>query len=63
MNYINKNVFITGISGFDDPYIAKELVDRGANIYGLFLRRNNRTIPKNIVDRVINVNLTLLRAN
>ncbi len=50
MNWNGKNVLITGISGFVGPYIAKEMVKRGANVYGLMRKRADGTIPKNIVD-------------
>ena len=30
-----KNVLITGITGFIGSYLAKELIERGANVYGL----------------------------
>jgi len=50
MNWKDRNVLITGISGFVGPYIAKELVKRGANVYGLMRKRADGTIPKNIMD-------------
>ena len=36
MDWKNKNVLITGISGFFAPYIAKQLSLQGANVVGGF---------------------------
>ncbi len=38
MNWKDKNVLITGIGGFAGSYLAKELVTREANVYGLIRR-------------------------
>lgn len=53
MNYNNKNVLITGISGFAGSYLAKELVNMGANVHGLVRRRADGSTPKNVVDQGI----------
>lgn len=53
MNWRDKNILITGISGFVGPYLAKELIKRGANVFGLVRRRADGTKPKNLVDRGI----------
>lgn len=60
MNYNDKNVLITGISGFVGSYLAKKMVDLGANVHGLVRRRADGVIPKNIVDRKINGELNLI---
>lgn len=60
MNYNDKNVLITGISGFVGSYLAKKMVDLGANVHGLVRRRADGVIPKNIVDRRINGELNLI---
>jgi len=44
----NKNVFITGISGFVGSNMAKHLLNEGANVFGLVRRRADGTIPQNI---------------
>ena len=44
----NKNILITGISGFVGSLLARELIDRGANVYGLVRRRSDGQIPYNI---------------
>ena len=48
MNWNNKNVLITGISGFVGAYLAEELIKNEANVYGLVRRRSDGSIPKNI---------------
>src|SRR4030042_1157879 len=35
MSLKNKNVFITGISGFVGSYMAKHLLNEGANVFGI----------------------------
>jgi GDPmannose 4,6-dehydratase len=57
MSWKNKNVLITGISGFVGPYLAKDLLDRGATLYGLIRRRADGTRSKNIRDIEGNVKL------
>ena len=42
-----KNVFITGINGFIGGNLAKSLIDKGANVFGLL--RNQR---KDIGNRI-----------
>lgn len=44
----NKNILITGISGFVGSRMASMLVDRGANVYGLLRRRADGKIPHNM---------------
>ncbi len=48
MSLKNKNVFITGISGFVGSNMAKHLLNEGANVFGLVRRRADGTIPQNI---------------
>ncbi|HAV09999.1 MAG TPA: GDP-mannose 4,6-dehydratase [Dehalococcoidia bacterium] len=48
MNIKNKNVLITGVSGFVGSRLAKYLLDKGANVYGLFRVRADGNIPYNI---------------
>jgi len=58
MNWKNKNVLITGVGGFAGSYLAKELINNEANVYGLVRRRADGTIAKNIIDRGIARELT-----
>lgn len=48
MELKNKNIFITGISGFVGSYMAKYLLNQGASVFGLIRRRADGSIPQNI---------------
>jgi GDPmannose 4,6-dehydratase len=48
MSLKNKNVFITGISGFVGSHIAKHLLNEGANVSGLVRKRADGSTPQNI---------------
>jgi GDPmannose 4,6-dehydratase len=48
MSFKNKNVFITGISGFVGSHLAKHLLNKGANVFGLVRKRADGTIPQNL---------------
>lgn len=53
MAWKDKNILITGVSGFVGSYIAKELIKMGSNVYGLVRHRADGSVPKNIEDRGI----------
>jgi len=63
MGWKDKNVLITGISGFVGPYIARYLVEQKANIFGLIRRRADGSTPKNLIDRGIVNNITLIEGD
>lgn len=63
MNWKNKNVLITGISGFAGSYLAKELLKKEANVHGLIRRRADGTTAKNIVDRGIAGQVNLIEGD
>lgn len=63
MNWVDKNILITGISGFVGPYLAEELLKRGTNVYGLVRKRADGSKPKNPVDRGIIENVTLIEGD
>ena len=48
MSLKNKNVLITGVSGFVGSNMAKHLLSEGANVFGLVRRRADGTTPQNI---------------
>ena len=48
MSLKNKNVLITGISGFVGSHLAKHLLDQGSRVFGLVRRRADGTMPQNI---------------
>lgn len=53
MNWQDKSVLITGMCGFVGPYLAEELLKKGAKVYGLIRKRADGSLPKNLVDRGI----------
>lgn len=53
MGLENKNVLITGISGFVGSHLAKFLLDGKATVFGLVRRRADGSKPKNLVDKGI----------
>ncbi len=63
MNWKDKNVLITGISGFVGSYLAKYLINQGANVHGLVRRRADGRIPKNLIDRRIHNEVNLIEGD
>lgn len=63
MNWKDKNVLITGVGGFAGSYLGEELTKREANVYGLIRRRADGTKAKNLVDRGVSDELTLLEGD
>lgn len=51
MELENKNVLITGISGFVGSHLAKSALDKGATVFGLVRRRADGLRPKNLEDK------------
>lgn len=50
MNTKDKRVLITGISGFVGAYLAKELVNRGCEVYGMVRRRSQKEKIKRLEE-------------
>lgn len=48
VNLKNKNILVTGVSGFVGSQMAKYLVDNGANVFGLVRRRADGSVAQNI---------------
>jgi len=63
MSLKNKNVFITGISGFVGSHLAKHLLNEGANVFGLVRRRADGTTPQNIGYLGIEKEVSLLEGD
>ena len=49
MDFKDKNILITGISGFVGSRMAKRLVEEGANVFGLLRRRADGKVPHNML--------------
>lgn len=62
MEWNDTNVLITGVSGFVGSYLARDLVDKGAHVYGLIRRRADGTIPKNVAHKKIEQAITFVEA-
>jgi GDP-mannose 4,6-dehydratase len=45
-----RRVLITGISGFVGPYLARELVECGAEVYGLVRLRSDRALARGLLE-------------
>lgn len=58
MKWQDKNVLITGISGFVGAYLAERLIKEGSNVYGLVRRRTDGSIPTNIKNHGIENDFT-----
>ena len=58
-----KNILITGISGFVGSHLARELIDRNANVYGLVRRRSDGQIPFNIKRQKIEKGINLIEGD
>lgn len=58
-----KNILITGISGFVGSHLARELIDRSANVYGLVRRRSDGQIPFNIKRQKIEKGINLIEGD
>lgn len=59
----DKNVLITGISGFVGSYLAKYLLGEGTNVYGLVIRKADDAPRKNLVDREIHEDVNLVNGD
>ncbi len=63
MSWKDKNVLITGVSGFVGSYLSKYLLDMGANVYGLVVRKADGSTPKNLIDRGAAEDVRLIDGN
>lgn len=63
MSFKNKNVLVTGISGFAGSYMADYLIGQGANVYGLFRRRADGICPYNLKCLNIQDDVSLLESD
>lgn len=63
MSWTDKNILITGISGFIGSHLSKYLLDQGANVYGLAVRRADGSVPKNLIDMGVAQEVDLIEGN
>jgi len=63
MNLKDKNVLITGIGGFAGSYLAKELLNKDSNVFGLIRRKADGAKPKNLIDRGVTNDVKLIGGN
>lgn len=63
MDFKEKNVLITGATGFVGSYLSNYLLEEGANVYGLYRRRADGVAPKNLVERGVLDDIKLLEAD
>ena len=64
MKWKDKNVLITGVSGFVGSYLVEKLVGEGANVYGLTRDNLNKKLPSNLTKKNIEFDdITLLNGN
>ncbi len=63
MEFDEKRVLITGISGFVGSNMARRLVDEGAKVYGLQRRRADGVLPHNLKKQGIGSQVKLLEGD
>src|SRR4030043_2459559 len=63
MSLKDKNVFITGISGFVGSHLAKYLLDQGSRVSGLVRRRADGAIPQNLKYLGVEKEISLLEGD
>lgn len=63
MNWSGKNVLITGANGFVGSYLAKELLDKGSDVYGFIRPEDMVAMEKNLIDKGIKDKLKMLEGD
>lgn len=63
MNWKNKNVLITGISGFVGSHLAKILLERETNVYGIIRGRSDGKLTQNLTNQGIHNKVQLLEGD
>ena len=63
MNWNEKNILITGANGFVGSYLAKELLDKGSDVYGFIRPEDMVAMEKNLIDKGIKDKLKMLEGD
>ena len=63
MDWKERRVFITGISGFVGMHLAEYLLNQGAQVYGFARRRASGMLPINLQDIISHENLSLVEGD
>lgn len=63
MDWKEKNVLITGISGFVGSHLAKNLSKKESNIFGLIRGKSDGKITKNLIDQKVYDNINLIEGD
>ncbi len=63
MNWNGKSILITGANGFVGSYLAKELLDEGADVYGFIRPEDMAAMEKNLIDKGIKDKLQMLEGD
>ena len=63
MNWNEKNILITGANGFVGSYLAKELLEKGSDVYGFIRPEDMVAMEKNLIDKGIKDKLKMMEGD
>jgi len=63
MDWSEKRVLVTGITGFVGPYLVESLIHKGANVVGMVRKRADGYLPKRLMDHKLEGRITLIEGN
>jgi len=63
MNWKDKNVLITGVSGFVGSHLAKTLLEKETNVYGIIRGRSDGKVAQNLTNQGIHNKVHLLEGD
>ena len=63
MNLKDKNVLITGLSGFVGLHLAKTLLENETNVFGIIRGRSDGKLAQNLINLGISNNVQLLEGD